>query len=93
MSDALGRISNVPRFNSNGFDIPFNLPEPIRVGSVKTNGGHLNIRTKPMPNAFIVGRIPNGAEVIVFASVPGWYLVQYGTVNGYVAAQYVQLAT
>ena len=75
------------------FDIPFNLPEPIRIGSVKTNGGHLNIRTKPMPNAFIVGRIPNGAEVIVFASVPGWYLVQYGTVNGYVAAQYVQLAT
>ena len=75
------------------FGIPFNYPQPIRVGSVRTNGGHLNVRTRPSTDAFIVGRIPNGAEVTVFASVPGWYLLQYGGIVGYSAAQYVQLAT
>lgn len=75
------------------FGIPFNLPQPIRVGSVRTNGGHLNVRTRPTTDAFIVGRIPNGAEVTIFASVPDWYLVQYGGIVGYAAARYVQLAT
>lgn len=75
------------------FGIPFNLPQPIRVGSVRTNGGHLNVRTRPTTDAFIVGRIPNGAEVTIFASVPDWYLVQYGGIVGYAAARYIQLAT
>ena len=75
------------------FGIPFNLPLPIRVGSVRTNGGHLNVRTRPTTDAFIVGRIPNGAEVTIFASVPDWYLVQYGGIVGYAATRYIQLAT
>ncbi len=75
------------------FGIPFNYPQPIRVGSVRTNGGHLNVRTRPSTDAFVVGRIPNGAEVTVYATVPGWYLVQYGGIVGYSAAQYIQLAT
>lgn len=75
------------------FGIPFNYPQPIQVGSVRTNGGHLNVRTRPSTDAFIVGRIPNGAEVTVFATLAGWYLVQYGGIVGYVAAQYIQLAT
>lgn len=75
------------------FGIPFNLPQPIRIGSVRTNGGHLNIRTRPIADAFIVGRIPNGAEVTIFASLPDWYLVQYGSIIGYVAARYIQVAS
>lgn len=75
------------------FGIPFNLPQPIRVGSVRTNGGNLNVRTRPVSDAFIVGKIPNGAEVTVFASVPDWYLVGYNGVVGYAAARYIQLSS
>lgn len=75
------------------FGIPFNLPQPIRVGNVRTNGGHLNIRTRPSTDAFVMGRIPNGAEVTVFATLPDWYLIQYGGLVGYVAARYIQVAS
>lgn len=75
------------------FGIPFNYPQPIRIGSVRTNGGHLNVRTRPSTEAFIVGRIPNGAEVTVFASVPDWYLVGYSGIVGYAAARYIQVAS
>ena len=75
------------------FGIPFNMPQPIRVGYVATNGGNLNVRTRPSLNAFVVGRIPNGAEVTVYATLPDWYLVQYNGIVGYAASRYIQLAT
>ena len=75
------------------FGIPFNLPQPIRIGTVRTNGGNLNLRTRPQVDAFVITRIPNGAEVTVFASVPEWYLVQYGGNVGYVSARYIQLVS
>ena len=74
------------------FGIPFNLPQPIRVGNVRTNGGHLNVRTRPSTDAFIVGRIPNGAEVTIFATLPDWYLIQYNSIVGYAAARYIQVS-
>jgi uncharacterized protein YraI len=40
-----------------------------------------------------MGRIPNGAEVTVFATLPDWYLIQYGGLVGYVAARYIQVAS
>lgn len=72
------------------FGIPFNTPQPIRVASVATNGGHLNIRTRPSLDAFIVGRIPNGSEVTVYAQVPGWTLVGYNGIVGYVSSDYIR---
>lgn len=85
--------STLVRSLSEYFGIPFNLPQPIRVGSVRTSGGNLNVRTRPATDAFIVGRIPNGAEVTIFATLPNWYLIQYNGIVGYVAASYIQVSS
>jgi N-acetylmuramoyl-L-alanine amidase len=71
------------------FGIPFNTPVPITVGNVATNGGNLNVRTRPSTDAFIVGRIPNGAEITIYARVPGWALVGYNGIVGYASDRYI----
>lgn len=72
------------------FGIPFNMPQPIYVASVATNGGNLNVRTRPSLDAFIVGTIPNGSEVTVYATLPNWSLVGYNGVVGYVSSAFLQ---
>ena len=72
------------------FGIPFNMPTPITVASVATNGGNLNVRTRPSLDAFIVGRIPNGSEVTVYATLPDWKLVGYNGIVGYVSSRFIQ---
>ena len=72
------------------FGIPFNMPQPITVASVATNGGNLNVRTRPSLDAFIVGRIPNGSEVTVYSTLPDWKLVGYNGIVGYVSSRYIQ---
>ena len=72
------------------FGIPFNMPTPITVASVATTGGNLNVRTRPSLDAFIVGRIPNGSEVTVYATLPDWKLVGYNGIVGYVSSRFIQ---
>ena len=72
------------------FSIPFNMPQPITIASVATNGGNLNVRTRPSLDAFIVGRIPNGSEVTVYATLLDWKLVGYNGIVGYVSSRYIQ---
>ncbi len=71
------------------FGIPFNMPQPILVGSVATQGGNLNVRTRPSLDAYIIGRIPNGSEVTVYAQLPDWTLVGYNGLVGYVSNRYI----
>ncbi len=72
------------------FGIPFNTPQPIFTASVATRGSNLNIRYTPSLTANVIGQIPNGAEVTVFATAPDWALVNYNGNVGYVARQYLQ---
>ena len=72
------------------FGIPFNTPQPIYTASVATRGSNLNVRYLPSTNSNIVGSIPNGAEVTVFATLPDWSLVNYNGTVGYVASRYLQ---
>ena len=72
------------------FGIPFNMPQPIFAANVATSGGNLNVRTRPSLDAFVVGRIPNGSEVTVYARLPDWILVGYNGIVGYVSARYIQ---
>jgi len=72
------------------FGIPFNTPQPIFTASITTKGSNLNVRYNPSTEAAIVGSIPNGAEVVVYAVLPDWLLVGYNNVVGYVSADYVQ---
>ncbi len=69
------------------FGIPFNTPQPIFTTTVATNGGRLNVRYTP--SGSIIGQIPNGAEVTVYASLPQWSLVGYQGLVGYVNNNYL----
>lgn len=71
------------------FGIPFNTPQPITIANVVTNGGNLNVRTRPSIDAFIVGRIPNGSEIAVYARVHDWALVEYNGIIGYVRDSFI----
>lgn len=72
------------------FYIPFNTPQPIFTANVSTKGSNLNVRYNPSTEAAIVGKIPNGAEVVVYAQLPDWSLVGYNDIVGYVSSQYIQ---
>ena len=72
------------------FGIPFNTPQPIYTATVATRGSNLNIRYNPSTEAAIIGSIPNGAEVVVYANIPDWAVVGYGNTVGYVSSQYLQ---
>ena len=72
------------------FGIPFNTPQPIFTANVATKGSNLNIRYNPSIFAAVVGSIPNGSEVVVYAVLPDWALVGYGNSIGYVSSQYLQ---
>ena len=73
------------------FGIPFNMPQEILVGSVATQGSNLNVRYNPSIKSDIIGKIPNGAEVTVYARLPDWYLAGYNGLIGYVSSRYIQL--
>lgn len=73
------------------FGIPFIEPEPIQTATVEINSGNLNIRAKPSLTAPIIGQTPDGAQLSVLGSWNGWYVVRYGTVEGYVRSEYVVL--
>ncbi len=72
------------------FGVPFNYPQPIYVTNVATRGSNLNVRYTPSVTAPIVGSIPNGAEVTVYATVPDWSLVGYNQTVGYVRSSFLQ---
>ena len=72
------------------FGIPFNYPQPIYVANVATTGSNLNVRYTPSATAPIVGSIPNGSEVTVYANLPNWSLVGYNQTVGYVRSDFLQ---
>ncbi len=72
------------------FGIPFNYPQPIFTASVATMGGNLNVRYLPSVTSSVVGRVPNGAEVVVYATLPDWWLIGYNQTVGYVRSSFLQ---
>ena len=72
------------------FGIPFNYPQPIYVANVATRGSNLNVRYTPSATAPIVGSIPNGSEITVYANLPNWSLVGYNQTVGYVRSDFLQ---
>ncbi len=72
------------------FGIPFNYPQPIYVATVVTRGSNLNVRYNPSISSAVVGSIPNGSEVTVYANLPDWALVGYNQTVGYVRNIFLQ---
>jgi len=86
----IGAIAaNVVQSLTEFFGIPFNAPQPIYTARVTTMGGYLNMRYTPSLGSSIVGSIPNGATVTVVANRPGWALVNYNGIVGYVSDGYL----
>lgn len=71
------------------FGIPFNSPQPIFTTYVATRGSNLNLRYTPSFSGSIIGSIPNGSEVIVYAQLPQWSLVGYQGLVGYVNSSFL----
>ena len=71
------------------FGLPFLYPQTPREGIVATAGSPLLLRAYPGIDGEIVGRIPNGARVEIYASYDGWYSVRYGETLGYAAQAYI----
>ena len=71
------------------FGLPFLYPQTPREGIVATAGSPLLLRAYPGIDGEIIGRIPNGASVEIYASYDGWYSVRYGETLGYAAQAYI----
>lgn len=73
------------------FGIPFiDNPQPSRTARVVTEGGNLNIRSKPSLEAAVLTRAPNGATITVLGEWQGWYVVNYNGTVGYASSQYIR---
>lgn len=73
------------------FGIPFiDNPQPARTARVVTEGGNLNIRSKPSLEAAVLTRAPNGATITVLGEWQGWYVVNYNGTIGYASSQYIR---
>ncbi len=73
------------------FGIPFLTPVPPRSGVVDTQGGRLNIRSRPSLDAPILTQATNGTPLSVINEWQGWYLVQVNGVIGYASQSFVTL--
>ena len=71
------------------FGIPFFESQENRSGIVDISFGVLNIRSRPDRTAPILTRAPKGAPLLIRNRYNGWYLVEYGSVVGYAAEDYV----
>lgn len=83
------------------FGIPFQEPQPIRAGIVRTGyqvDGHwycqgapgLNVRSMPSTHSIIVAVVPCGEEVTIYSRTGDWYVISYRNATGYVYADYVE---
>lgn len=71
------------------FGIPFVEPQPIRSGTVKTDGSTLNIRSFPSTASAVIGKIPNGSVVTIYGQTGDWYVIKYGSIVGYAARAFI----
>jgi len=72
------------------FGIPFVWPQPPKIGYVSTQGGVLNVRSRPNLSAQVLGQVANGTPLLIYGWWNGWYVVEAGDLSGYVSSRYVR---
>jgi uncharacterized protein YgiM (DUF1202 family) len=61
---------------------------------VTLNSGYLNVRNGAGTGYGIIGKLYNGAHVVILGSTNGWYRILYnGTKTGYVSGAYISRGT
>ena len=73
------------------FGIPFFAScQPIP-GTVQLDLGALNVRSHPSHEALVIARLYDGAQVTILNEYRGWYLLQFGGITGYAAADFIMV--
>ncbi len=98
LEDAQWLADNIDAIARNivqGLDIYFGLPfvdaSAPRMGTVATDRGSLNIRSRPDLTASILTSAPKGAPITILGQWRDWYIVNYNGVDGYAASRYIQV--
>ncbi len=71
------------------FTLPFVVPLTPWRGTVRTQGGALNLRAAPSLSGAVVSALPDGAAVTVYGRYQDWYTVGYNGLLGYAFADYI----
>ena len=82
---------NIVRSLCDYFGIPFVNAGAVRWGTVTTDGSNLNIRNYPSLSGTVIGKIPDGAKVMINGTVNGWYVVNYNGIIGYSSSEFITL--
>ncbi|MGM0844122.1 MAG: SH3 domain-containing protein [Bacillota bacterium] len=76
---------------------PREVSESSRIQSENWTGvstdNSLNVRNSPDLNGSILGKLNRGNKVSVTGSVPGWFRIGFGGIEGWVSSQYIEKPT
>ncbi len=89
--DNIGNIARVLALSlTEYFGIPFVEPQQARTGTVRTQGGSLNIRSKPQLSATIVAKAANGSKLDILGEYQNYYVVRYNGIDGYASKDFIE---
>ena len=66
--------------------------ETVMVGTVRTNGGNLNVRAGASISSAIISQLKNGTEVKVLGEKDGWYEIEIPSEYAWVCGKYLQVS-
>lgn len=66
--------------------VPYYPPIFPAEGTVRTQGGVLNVRRAPNMTSAVIGTLPNGRTVKIIGALNGWYAIEFKNTTGYVFA-------
>ena len=66
--------------------------ETVTVGTVRTNGGNLNVRSGASISSAIISQLKNGTEVKVLGEKDGWYEIEIPSEYAWVCGKYLQIS-
>ena len=66
--------------------------ETVMVGTVRTNGGNLNIRAGASISSAVISQLKNGTEVKVLGEKDGWYEIEIPSEYAWVCGKYLQVS-
>ena len=75
--------------------IAFKEQEPadtVTVGTVRTNGGNLNVRAGASISSAVISQLKNGTEVKVLGEKDGWYEIEIPSEYAWVCGKYLQIS-
>lgn len=73
------------------FGLPLVPPQQEEAAVVATQGGNLNLRSRPSTSASVIARIPNGSRVTVLGKWQDWATIAYQNQVGFVYMMYLRI--